>query len=228
MDNNEVEFNEMDEAAAECFRLFEVAVSEELSMVETFKENDIERLYKLIFANLDDIEDLDMALDTLEYRVMLGQDLRQRLKYQIHLTKKDIFEENLINIYLLYNVAALGVWLTSPNAVEFLKRFVVVGIIGFVSYDLNARYFASEGRKQKAKITLEEIENYLGTSRYDINNINKFRDMYIEMLEVELCKLRDITLDIDNDKNRNTMNKWLVELELDYLLEKPMIRKRIK
>ena len=198
--------------------------------VNSFDPSDVDELFSMIFENLKDLEDLEIALGIMKDKVMMSQDIKYRLNYQLHLTKKDIFEENLINIYLVYNAVVLGIWLTSPTVIEFLKRLLIVGIIGVASYDLNARYFASDNRKEKAKITIDEIDKYLEISRYDIGNINKFRDIYIETLKTELNKLAEITYDgqLDIERKMIKMNKLLCELNLEYLLRDTKVKKRIK
>ncbi len=229
MDDYE-EKSEIEKEKEEGFRLFSEITNKELETVNSFDPSDVDELFSMIFENLKDLEDLEIALGIMKDKVMMSQDIKYRLNYQLHLTKKDIFEENLINIYLVYNAVVLGIWLTSPTVIEFLKRLLIVGIIGVASYDLNARYFASDNRKEKAKITIDEIDKYLEISRYDIGNINKFRDIYIETLKTELNKLAEITYDgqLDIERKMIKMNKLLCELNLEYLLRDTKVKKRIK
>ena len=228
--NENVNFDESDREVEEFFKEFSLAVDKELNEVSKFTTRDVNLLLGMILENLKDLSDLELSIDTINYKISTSQDIRARLKYQLNMTKKDILEENLINIYLVYNAAALGIWLTSPNPIEFLKRFLIVGIIGIVSYDANARYFASNYRKQKSELIISEIEKNVDISRSDIRNINRFRDMYIETLKYELNKLSEININDQENikKNNDKMLRLIHELDLDYLLNDIKTKKRIK
>ena len=199
MENNyELDMAELERDSEEHLRMFAKAVEKELAVVSTFTEDDIDQLYRMIFENCKDISDLEIYTDAVREKIAKLVDFRERLKFQSRLTKKDIFDENLLNIFLMYNIATLGVWLTSSDPLNFIKKFIIVGIIGYMGYDLNARYFASDTRKEQARKTIEQIDQYVEISKHDIRTFNKFKEMYVDELNLEFVKLFEIYPDLEN------------------------------
>ena len=184
----------------------------------------------MILDNLVDLSDLELTEETIKHRIDTAGDGRSRLEYQLELTKEDIFTENFVTIYLLYHAAVLGVWLTSPDVIEFLKRMVVVGIISFMTYDLNARYFVSNRRKQKARETINLLNKYIKISRYDIETFSKFREIYIDELRVELNKLLEISEFDNNIENASTdkILEWIKELGIEPSLQEEVAKLKVR
>lgn len=232
-DNKVIDFTEMKNEFEESFKTFLLMTDEEIEKSNNFTSKDINELLQLILENLKDVSDLDAATELIKHRIELSENAKARLDYQKDMTKKEIFEENLMNIILLYHAAGIGLWLTSPNGIEFLKRFIVVGLIGFLTYQINASYFASDYRKQKAKLTIDEIDKYVAISKYDIPNINRFREVYIETLKIELSKIYEIVennpkITIKTVNRILKINRLLNELNLEYIAEESKTKKKIK
>ena len=232
-DNKEIDFTEIQNEFEESFKIFLSMTDEEREKLNNFTSKDINKLLQLILENLKDVSDLDTSIETKKYRIESSEIAKERLNYQKDMTKKEIFGDNFINIILLYHAAGIGLWLTAPNGIEFLKRFIVTILIGFLTYQINASYFASDYRKQKAKLTIDEIDKFVAISKYDIPNINRFREVYIETLKIELSKIYEI---VENNpkitiKTINRIRKiyrLLNELNLEYIVEESKTKKRIK
>lgn len=219
---------EIEKESAENIKAFSEDVNKVLSEVSQYTEADIYSLYKIIQNNLKDLSDIEISTNAIKEKVANFMDAKERLNFQKDMTREDILEENYLKIYVLYIASAYLMW--TPDVIEFIKRIIIIGIIGFVSYDLNARYFTSERRKKKVKLALEEIDKYVEISKYDIATISKFREMYIEELQVELSKLVEIS-DFDNKqiiKVNNRIIDMISELDLERDLEDEIKKLKIR
>ncbi len=119
--------------------------------------------------------------------------LIDKFLYQKDLTKKDIIDENIMNIYLVSNGAFLFTWLLSQNSFDFLKNFLIITLIGITSFDINLRYFSSEKHKKQLEDNIKLLKNAIEINKYDITTFNKFRELYIKELSFEAQKLVEIT-----------------------------------
>ena len=188
----EIEEREFEEA----IKSFSSMTEEELKKVENFTSNDIIELIKMMDENLKDLSDLEISIDSIRDKIASMNATKERLNYQKDMTRKDIFEENFVKIILMYIVGSNLI--ITPDVIVFIKRIIVFGIIGFMSYDLNVRYFTSDYHKKKIKLTIEEIDKNVELCNFDIRNISKFKEMYINTFKIELQKYMEIA---DNNPN---------------------------
>ena len=231
--NEEKEYlKEIEKESEETINEFSEDVKRVISQISNYTEKDIYKLYKVILENLRDLSDIEFSREEIKQKINNLNDTRTRLNFQKDLTRQDILEANYLKIYLLYLASAY--LMLTPDVIEYIKRFVIVGIIGFMSYDLNARYFTSDRRKKQVRLTIKEIDKYLEISKYDIKTLEKFHEMYLDELHVELNKLLEIS-DFSNeavikanDHLLGMIKKLDLESQLQEEVDKFKIRKRWK
>ena len=214
----------------EMLALFAESIQERVSRIAEFTERDANTLRKMILDDLFDISDLELSIAHIEKTIDACRENQERLTYQMDLSKWDIIEQNIISIYLIYNAAVLGVWWTSPNGIEFMKRFLIVAIIGITSFDINLRYFTSDTRKKRASETIVKRGETIEFGNYAIETIRKSREMYIDELRVALAKLIEIG-NYNNAKEINIDSKilgWIKELDLETPLKEEVTKLKVR
>ena len=210
---------------------FKNIVDGEINDISKFTYADLDKLFQMIFENCQDLTELEMYTEILKKRIYISQENKEKLMYQVNMTKKDIINENMLNIFMIYNATALAVFLSTTNPIEFIKRFIIVGIIGITSFDLNARYFSSDYRKKKVNKTLEEIDKYVELSKNDVETINKFREMYIKELNYSVNKLFEV-IDKNNgndiQKNHLKILKLLKDIDIESFIDDTNLKAKVR
>lgn len=215
---NNVSIEEAKKDAEKNLLEFKNIVDSEINDISKFTYANLDELFQMIFENCQDLTELEMYTNVLKDKIYISQENKERLLYQSNLTRKDIIDENMFNIFMIYNAASLAIFLSTTNPIEFIKRFIIVGIIGITSFDLNARYFSSNYRKNKIKKTVEEIDKYVELSKNDVETINKFREMYIKELNYSVNKLFEV-IDKNNDNDIQKNHLKIIELLKDIDVE---------
>ena len=228
---NNVSIEEAKKDAEKNLLEFKNIVDGEINDISKFTYADLDKLFQMIFENCQDLTELEMYTEILKKRIYISQENKEKLMYQVNMTKKDIIDENMLNIFMIYNATALAVFLSTTNPIEFIKRFIIVGIIGITSFDLNARYFSSDYRKKKVNKTLEEIDKYVELSKNDVETINKFREMYIKELNYSVNKLFEV-IDKNNgndiQKNHLKILKLLKDIDIESFIDDTNLKAKVK
>lgn len=210
---------------------FKNIIEKEKNDISNYTYADLDKLFQIIFENCQDLTELEMYTEKMKNKIYISQENKDRLMYQTNLTKKDIIDENMLKIYMIYNASAIAVFLSTANPIEFIKRFIIVGIIGITSFDINARYFSSNYRKNKIKETIKEIDKYIELSKYDIETFNKFHEMYVEELNYSVKKLFQVIDDNngnDIQKNHIKIMKLLKDLDIETFIKDEELKGKIK
>ena len=228
---NNVSIEEAKKDAEKNLLEFKNIVDGEINDISKFTYDDLDKLFQMIFENCQDLTELEMYTEILKKRIYISQENKEKLMYQVNMTKKDIINENMLNIFMIYNATALAVFLSTTNPIEFIKRFIIVGIIGITSFDLNARYFSSDYRKKKVNKTLEEIDKYVELSKNDVETINKFREMYIRELNYSVNKLFEV-IDKNNgndiQKNHLKILKLLKDIDIESFIDDANLKAKVR
>lgn len=228
---NNVSIEEAKKDAEKNLLEFKNIVDGEINDISKFTYADLDKLFQMIFENCQDLTELEMYREILKKRIYISQENKEKLMYQANMTRKDIINENMLNIFMIYNATALAVFLSTTNPIEFIKRFIIVGIIGITSFDLNARYFSSDYRKKKVNKTLEEIDKYVELSKNDVETINKFREMYIKELNYSVNKLFEV-IDKNNgndiQKNHLKILKLLKDIDIESFIDDANLKAKVK
>lgn len=228
---NNVSIEEAKKDAEKNLLEFKNIVDGEINDISKFTYDDLDKLFQMIFENCQDLTELEMYTEILKKRINISQENKEKLMYQVNMTKKDIINENMLNIFMIYNATALAVFLSTTNPIEFIKRFIIVGIIGITSFDLNARYFSSDYRKKKVNKTLEEIDKYVELSKNDVETINKFREMYIKELNYSVNKLFEV-IDKNNgndiQKNHLKILKLLKDIDIESFIDDTNLKAKVR
>ena len=228
---NNVSIEEAKKDAEKNLLEFKNIVDGEINDISKFTYDDLDKLFQMIFENCQDLTELEMYTELLKKRIYISQENKEKLMYQVNMTKKDIINENMLNIFMIYNATALAVFLSTTNPIEFIKRFIIVGIIGITSFDLNARYFSSDYRKKKVNKTLEEIDKYVELSKNDVETINKFREMYIRELNYSVNKLFEV-IDKNNgndiQKNHLKILKLLKDIDIESFIDDANLKAKVR
>lgn len=228
---NNVSIEEAKKDAEKNLLEFKNIVDGEINDISKFTYADLDKLFQMIFENCQDLTELEMYTEILKKRINISQENKEKLMYQVNMTRKDIINENMLNIFMIYNATALAVFLSTTNPIEFIKRFIIVGIIGITSFDLNARYFSSDYRKKKVNKTLKEIDKYVELSKNDVETINKFREMYIKELNYSVNKLFEV-IDKNNgndiQKNHLRIIKLLKDIDIESFIDDANLKAKVK
>ena len=228
---NNVSIEEAKKDAEKNLLEFKNMVDGEINDISKFTYADLDKLFQMIFENCQDLTELEMYTEILKKRIYISQENKEKLMYQVNMTRKDIINENMLNIFMIYNATALAVFLSTTNPIEFIKRFIIVGIIGITSFDLNARYFSSDYRKKKVNKTLEEIDKYVELSKNDVETINKFREMYIKELNYSVNKLFEV-IDKNNgndiQKNHLKILKLLKDIDIESFIDDTNLKAKVR
>ena len=226
MDNKIISIEEVEKEANEALEKFKLFVDNELIKVSHFKRANLDELLKIILEDCQDLSDLELSIEKLKKRISQNQELKERLIYQRDLTKKDIVYENIIKIYLIYNIMLSTVWITSSDMLVFIKNFLIASAIGASTFWVNLDYFTSKRRKKQIDNTVMAIDKVVEINQYDIFTFNKFRSMYIDKLTFEVRKLFEIVKSKDHGYEK--IEKFLDDLHIEFLLNDKSIKRRIK
>ena len=226
MDNKIISIEEVEKEANEALEEFKLFVDNELIKVSHFKRANLDELLKIILEDCQDLSDLELSIEKLKKRISQNQELKERLLYQRDLTKKDIVYENIIKIYLIYNIMLSTVWITSSDMLVFIKNFLIALAIGTSTFWVNLDYFTSERRKKQIDNTVMAIDKVVEINQYDIFTFNTFRSIYIDKLTFEVRKLFEIVKSKDHGYEK--IEKFLDDLHIEFLLNDKSITRRIK
>lgn len=217
---------EVKEEAGKSLDDFRKSVEAAKTKVQTFDKSNFDELLKMIFNNSNDLTDLEGYADILKKRINDDSELKERLLYQKKLTTKEIIEENIIKIYLAYNILLATSWITSSDIIAFIKSFFTCMVIGASTFLINLRYFTSDVYKEQIDNKVVEIDNMTKINQYEISVFDKFKEMYIDELKCEVKKLYEIA------KNKEycyeAVDKMLEDIKMDFLVDNYIIKRRIK
>ena len=155
---------EVEKEANETVDKFKILVDDELIKVSHFKRANLDELLKMILEDCQDLSDIESYIDILKNRIDNNLKLKEKLLYQRDLTKKDIIYENIIKIYLIYNVMLSTVWVTSSDMLVFIKNFLIASLIGSSTFLINLNYFTSDKRKNQIDNTVNAIDDVVKIS----------------------------------------------------------------
>ena len=178
----------------------------------------------MILDNCQDLTDLEYYTDILRKRIYENGLLKEKLLYQKGLSAKDIIYENIIKIYLIYNIMLATVWVSSSDMLVFIRTLLISFMIGASTFWANLKYFTSPIRKKQIDNTVIHLDRMNKINLYDISVFNKFRSMYLNELRYEVGKLYEI----NQNNNIDNINKILEGLKIDFLIDNKRNKSRIR
>ena len=176
----------------------EELISKELARVSEFTGKDLDQLIKMIFENCGDISELDAAIAYLMKNISQNRSIVERMNNQKRLTKEDIIDENIFNIFGVYGASALVTYLISSNPLEFTKNFLIFALIGITTFKINLDYFTGDYRKKQIAEYLTRLNRTIEIDDFNIDVLKKLRAMCIDELQYETIKLYEIIKDNNN------------------------------
>ena len=225
-DDFELSFEDIKKEANETLDKFELTVEEQIKRVSRFDRRNINQLFKMILDDCQDLSELEEYTQILLDRIQNNIYLKEKLAYQRTLTKKDIIDENIIKIYLIYNVMLGTVWVTSSDMLAFIRNFLISFLIGASTFGVSLKYFTSDYRKEQIDRAILELDKSIEINRYDVSTFNKFRQMYIKELTFEVKRLFELVK--DRNDNYAKIEKFLSDVKIDFLLNDNKIKRKIR
>ncbi len=222
----ELSIEEIKKDAESTLNKFKLDVDNRIAKIAHFTYNNLNELLTMIFNDCKDLTELEEYTEILKNRIRNNLELKEKLLYQRTLTKKDIINENLIEMYLLYNAILVSVWLTSSDMLVFIKNFLILSGIGVSSFGINLKYFTSEYRKKQIASTITNLDREVELSKYNIEIFNKFHEIYIKELTFEIIKLCEINKNRHNGYER--IEKFLNDMQIEFLLKDNTIKRKIR
>ena len=224
--DNELSIEEIKTAGENAIAEFQANTEKEIARIKTFTNNNFNELLTMIFRDCQDITEIEEYTEILKRRIENNLELKERLIYQRTLSKKDIIDENIIKMYIVYNMTLAAVWLTSADMLVFIKNFLIATLIEASTFDINLRYFASEYRKKQIANTLIVIDKNIESDKYNIGVFNKFHDIYIQELTQAVIKLFEINRNHHDGYKR--IEKFLNDMQIEFLLDNNTIKRKIR
>lgn len=216
----------MEQKEANLMELTQMVIDKKTSVIAKFDRRNTNELLTII---LDDISKYtSLELEAAEARNIIegNEERKEQLLYQKGLTKDDIINENLIKIYVVYNIILAAVWLTSADMLIFIKDFLICSGIGASSFWVNLNYFSSNFRKEQIVSRVDQIDIENVDCKRQIEILEKLEKTYLDLLRFEVDKLYDMT---KNKKySYEGINKLLTDLKMDFLIHDFKPKKRIR
>ena len=104
------------------------------------------------------------------------------------------------------------------NPISLLQNFILLTAIQIFTFKLNLDYFTSEYYKQKLTKKIKEIDECSIVDKYNLKQLNKFRDMSIDELKVEIHKLYELVENNEIDVN-NRISLLFKGMNMEFVLE---------
>lgn len=173
-------------------KLMEEFAEKKQTQIAQFNHRGINQLLTIILDDISNFTSLEIDIAKAYNRIEENYDLRERLLYQKKLTRKDIIDENIIKIYLIYNLILATTWVTSADMLVFIKNFLICSSIGASTFLANLEYFTGDFHHQQIALKVVSIEEENAVYRREVGALEKVRDMYLELLRFETAKLYHI------------------------------------
>lgn len=221
----EVEVEETERSMQE----FAKIIQKDIEHINSFTYKNIDELIGMIFDNCQDISEIEYYISTLKDMMVKDYETKERLKYQQGLTKKDIIVNNIYPIYGVYTATVVASALFTNDPISLLQNFILLTTIQVFAFKVNLDYFTSERYKKKIAKKVKELTDERVVDNYNVQALNKFRDMCVSELKIQIAKLYEI---MQNSKNAqdvyNRISSFLQGMNIDFVLtdESALTRKR--
>ena len=117
------------------------------------------------------------------------------------ITLNDVMEEISSKVMIIYMVASYATYLTSTDVLDFIKKYIIISLIGIGSFKINSDFFKSDFRKKKISSKISQIDEILLKNRYSIETMEKYRELFQKELEIEQEKLEELLPRIGDDED---------------------------
>lgn len=163
---------------------------------------------------------LDSYIEFLQKGIIKSNNTIERMKYQRKLTKKDIVEENMFNIFGVYGAIVVSSSLSTTDPINFAKTFLILSLIGITSFKINLDYFTSDYRKQQIDNYLLTLNHGIENDRFNIRVLLKMKEMCTKELKYEVIKLYEIVKNNNkNDESYKKIDEFLKGINVEFTLE---------
>lgn len=195
-------------------------ITKEIEYISKFTYDNFDELLKMIFENCSDISELDSYIEFLQKGIIKSNNTIERMKYQRKLTKKDIVEENMFNIFGVYGAIVVSSSLSTTDPINFAKTFLILSLIGITSFKINLDYFTSDYRKQQIDNYLLTLNHGIENDRFNIRVLLKMKEMCTKELKYEVIKLYEIVKNNNkNAENYKKIDEFLKGINVEFTLE---------
>lgn len=218
LNNNYLKYSyeEAEKALIKCQKM----ITKEIEYISKFTYDNFDELLKMIFENCSDISELDSYIEFLQKGIIKSNNTIERMKYQRKLTKKDIVEENMFNIFGVYGAIVVSSSLSTTDPINFAKTFLILSLIGITSFKINLDYFTSDYRKQQIDNYLLTLNHGIENDRFNIRVLLKMKEMCTKELKYEVIKLYEIVKNNNkNDENYKKIDEFLKGINVEFTLE---------
>ena len=218
LNNNYLKYSyeEAEKALIKCQKM----ITKEIEYISKFTYDNFDELLKMIFENCSDISELDSYIEFLQKGIIKSNNTIERMKYQRKLTKKDIVEENMFNIFGVYGAIVVSSSLSTTDPINFAKTFLILSLIGITSFKINLDYFTSDYRKQQIDNYLLTLNHGIENDRFNIRVLLKMKEMCTKELKYEVIKLYEIVKNNNkNDESYKKIDEFLKGINVEFTLE---------
>ena len=199
---------------------FEKSIKEDLEKINSFTVNNIDELLSMIFDNCQDITEIEYYINTLKNLIIKDQYDKEKYMYQKDLTRKNIIDNNIYNIYGVYSATAIASMLFTNNPISLLQNFILITAIQVFAFKVNLDYFTSNTYKNKLNKRIKQIDESKDIDNYHVKVLYRFRDMCIDVLKIQVAKLYEL---MQSSKNNIDINERLLQLlngmDIKFILE---------
>ena len=204
----------------------EETIEKKRAQVALFNTKGTNQLLTIMLDDISKFDSLENDIAKVYNRIEENYDLREKLLYQKELTRKDIIDENIIKIYLMYNAILAATWVTSADMLVFIKNFLMCSGIGVSTFLANLKYFTGDFHHQLIVLKVASIEAENAAYHSNLIALEKARDMYLELLKFEAGKLYHIA---NNKKySYDGIDKLFKDLKMAFLIPNMNSKKRIR
>ncbi len=142
----------------------------------------------------------------------------------------EFFDNEFEKIIAIYLISSLTISSTANNILDFIRKYLIVSLIGLVSFKANSKYFASNLRKQQLLRKKTEIDFDIELNKYNINALTKYYYLFERQLNCENKKIKEIMPKRLPGESQESYAKRLNPISvLTYIKmsgEKPLTKKR--
>ena len=167
-------------------------IDDNIEVISKMNASNCEDILVNMYENYYEVFALDNNIDELNNLNKELNEAKNSLINKQNITFDDILNEISDKIMTIYLLSCLGISITTTDALDFLKKYLIIGIIGLTSFDLNRRYFTSNFHKKKLASEVKEYDLSIESNEYTIEMLKKYRSLFQKQIDFERDKLNEV------------------------------------
>ncbi len=188
------EFEQAKQEEKKVYEDFKIKINNSLMALDNYEKKDYLKLMNDIINDYNCVFEFDKTINSLN-KTAEQISVRKASLLSNDFNLDDFLEDKMPIIMSLYFISSVVLTGAASDALDFIKKYLILGLIAISSFKINSDFFQSKLHKEQLKRKVAELSYNEEVTKYNLDMNERYRAIFADKIDKEEHRLVELIPD---------------------------------